>query len=155
MNPTASFVLALLALVASVASAVAAGWAVRQTWKYQRRARLHLEWPTAVSLAGGHAWHSASVAIVNHGNAPARDVTVLASTVDGGDLLTLREIPEGESVTINVPVEQVRRLSSLPGMFERIGAKRGVGQVTVTLRWRKEATDAFRTLSESRDYSRA
>ena len=155
MNPTASFVLALLALIASVASAVAAGWAVRQTWKYQRRARLHLEWPASVSLAGGHAWHSAAVAIVNHGNAPARDVTVLASTVDGGDLLTLREIPEGEAVTINVPVEYVRKLSAVPGMFERKGAAGRPRPVTVTLRWRKEATDAFRTHSESRDYSRA
>ena len=154
MNPTASFVLALLALIASVASAIAAGWAVRQTWKYQRRARLHLEWPAAVSLAGGHAWHSASVAIVNHGSAPARDVTVLASTVDGGELLTLREIPEGESVTINVPVEYVRRLSALPGMFERVGPST-VRPVTVTLRWRKEATDAFRIHSEARDYGRA
>jgi hypothetical protein len=153
MNPTASFVLALLALIASVASAVAAGWAVRQTWKYQRRARLHLEWPVNVSLAGGHSWHSASVTIVNHGNAPARDVTVLASTVEGGDLLTLREIPEGEAVTINVPVEFVRRLSAVPGMFERKGAAGTLRPVTVTLRWRKEATDDFRTRSESRDYS--
>ncbi len=152
MNPTASFVLALLALIASIASAVAAGWAVRQTWKYQRRARLHLEWPRAVSLAGGHSWHSAAVAIVNHGNAPARDVTVAASTVQGGDLLTLREIPEGDSVTVNVPVERVRRLFALPGMFERVGSASAARPVTVTLRWRKEATDAFRTHSESRDY---
>lgn len=151
MDPTAAFVLALIAIVVSGASALFAGISVHQTKKYRPKADLTVTWEKDVTWSTVPSIPLTYVTVTNHGDGTAREIRVSLDNarVEGSDLW--REFPvidPGLKVQIEVPLwDNVTE--------DDIGdwTSHSVPAVTVfptlTLSWRKESGHKRATITKS------
>jgi hypothetical protein len=80
MDPLTSTVLAILALVVSLGSTMAAIWAVQQTRVYRPQARWEPVWPSSRSTQAA-ARTPMEVRLINHGSSTAYRVKLTVDTV--------------------------------------------------------------------------
>jgi hypothetical protein len=141
MDPTTSFVLALVAIVVAAGSALFAGISVYQTKKYRPKADLKVTWEKNVTWNDQPAIPLTYATITNHGDGVAREVemTLDNATLDGSDHWS--EIPviaPGEQVQVLVPLW--RNVTADADAFLSVHE---VPAVTVfpslTVSWRKES----------------
>jgi hypothetical protein len=93
MDPTTSFVLALIAMAISAASAIIAGVSVHQTKKYRPRADLEVKRENSVVWSQDPNIPYAEVSVVNHGDGPVRDVKIVLHTATRKGVDTWSDIP--------------------------------------------------------------
>lgn len=154
MDPTTSFVLALIAIVVAGASALFAGISVRQTKKYRPKADLAIRWDRKV------LWSEmpppipyVDVSVVNHGDGPARDVLITldnATRDSGRPWCEISAIEAGGHAAVQVPIwRNITVTSEDQWKTNEVPTVNAIPTMTVS--WRKETGKGRNEISQLLD----
>ena len=138
MDPTASFVLALVAIVISGASAVFAGISINQTRKYRPKSDLMIRQDTTVLWRQDPPIPYVEVSVLNHGGGPAREVRVSldnAKLNSGNTWVEIAEIGSPGYAVVDVPLWRITASSTSGWHPDEVPSAFVVPTMTVS--WRK------------------
>lgn len=138
MDPTASFVLALVAIAIAGASAVLAGISINQTRKYRPKSDLMIRHDNTVLWRQDLPIPYVEVSVLNHGDGPAREVRVSLDNAKRNSSDTWVEISEIGSpgyAVVDVPLWRITASSESDWHPDEVPAV--IVFPTMTVSWRK------------------